>query len=165
APREWTGCTVGKVRTASGTIVLAEVMGVSRRLGDRLDPGGFLPPLADHVAIGRVELHEGGLAAFLMGGNHRRPRAAERIEHHLSCIGVIANGAGDELNRLHRRMEIIGARSGELPHAVLRTIRRRSMWPPWRPAVQQLFVPAVIIGAAENEAVFDPNKSVSPHAE
>src|SRR5271166_103994 len=61
-----------------------------------------LEALADDVAIQRVQLHQEGFAAGLLGGDEGRAAATKEVEDMLAAARGVLDGTGGQLDGLFR---------------------------------------------------------------
>src|SRR4051812_34868164 len=82
----------------------------------------LLPPANDHVAVLGIEFHQASVPAILFTRDHGRSGAAEQIENEVARLAAVRQGALDELDGLHCRVEAIRRRLLLLPQRGLRLI-------------------------------------------
>src|SRR6185436_1124756 len=68
-------------------------------------PGKFLPTADRGIDIEGVQLHPGGLAAGLLGGDQGGAAAEKTVEDETAALRAIEDRIGDQRDRFHRRMQ------------------------------------------------------------
>src|SRR5271157_41677 len=82
-------------------------------------PGKLLPPGDDHVAVLRLQFDQACLTPGLLARDQRRAGAAERIEHGIAALAAVPDGALNQLDRLHRRVQFVHDRLLHEPDVTL----------------------------------------------
>src|SRR5713226_8237105 len=78
-----------------------------------------LPAADAHVHIKGIKFDQTALPTGLLTSNDRRSRSAEGVQDCVSAPAAIGDGSLDQLNRLHRRVQIIQVGFVEQPHIPL----------------------------------------------
>ena len=117
-------------------------------------PGKRLRPAHRHIHVGRIEFNETCPARRALTRDQCCSRAAKPVQHNGSPFAAVANSAIDQLNRLHRRMQVVAERLVNKPDIPLTAIPAPMVARAFAPAVQDRFVLPVIIGPAQCECQF-----------
>jgi hypothetical protein len=110
------------------------------------------PVLADRAKPGTLRRDERGA------------RSAEWIEDDVSGLGRVTNGAFDQCDRLHGRVEVVLHRLIQEPHIPLVAITAPIVIGALLPAIQERFILALIIRTTEREGVLRPDHEGGPLA-
>src|SRR5690606_20578137 len=96
--------------------------------------------------------------------DQRRPRSAEWVEDDVAALGRVADGALDQRDRLHRRVQIILRGLVEVPDVALIAVAAPIVIGALFPSIEDWLVLALIVGAAEREGVLSPDHERRPLA-
>ena len=122
----------------------------------------LLPTANDHVAVLRLQFDEARLAAGLLARDQCRARSAERIEHGVAALAAVPDGALHQLDRLHRRVQVVDVRLLDEPHVALVAGAAPKVIRAFLPAVEDRFVLALVVGSPHRESVLRPDDESGP---
>ena len=104
------------------------------------------------------------LAAGLLARDQRRAGPAERIEHRVAALAAVPDGALHQLDRLHRRVQVVDVRLLDEPHVALVAGAAPEVIRAFLPAVQDRFVLALVVRPPHRERVLRPDDERGPVA-
>ena len=146
--------------SAGGDMIVA----LPRRIESGGSPRLILPSLHCHIGILWIELDQPRPPPSPLGGDQRRARAAEWIEDDIAALGRIADGTLNQPDRFHRRVQIVLRGLVEEPDIALVAIATPVVIGTLLPAVEDRFVLALVVRAAEREGVLRPDHEGRPLA-
>src|ERR1017187_4463739 len=128
---------------------------------------GFLPAellvAANYdIAVLRIQLNQPRLATGLLARDQRCARPAERIKHGVAALAAVPDGALDQLDWLHRRVQIVDVRLLDEPNVALVASAAPKMIRAFLPAVEDRFVLPLIVRPPHRERVLRPHDESRP---
>src|ERR1017187_4821063 len=133
-------------------------------LPPRLAARKRLPSPHDHIAVSRLQFDQPCLAPGLLARDQRRAGPAEDIKHRIPALAAVAHGALHQLDRLHRRVQIVDVGLLDEPHVALVAGAAPEVVRALTPAVEDRLVLPLVVRPPHRERVLRPDYGRAPVA-
>jgi hypothetical protein len=120
-----------------------------------------LPAFYHHIGVSRVKLHSIAAPLQGLGCNQRGTRPHEQIQHDITAFGTVDDGALNNLDRFHRRMQAVGSRFLFLPDGRLGQVAVPFVRLALDMAIENRLVLEFVSRKAKRAAIFDPDDGVA----
>src|ERR1035437_3391004 len=136
------------IRHARPAILCDLIEGPGVRIQERLPARVLLPPPDADVHVVGVDFDAAGLPLQILASYDRGARSQERIEHHISRLAAVANGALHEFHWFHSGMKVVSPGLVDQPYIALIAISAPKMFGSFAPPIEDRLVLTLIVRAA-----------------